>query len=336
MATTTSIADGAWVTGAKWDTGNVPTALDDTIVAHALTDTAGTLACLDLTINVGKGLVGDTTTQLKVWGDAVIDGTLDLPFVGELEFLGFLTAGATANFIVPGAGLGMLSIAGSAHTITCNGVRLPNLIIEPAVAGATYTLTDDLFCGTLKLTTGTGVGVLICGTNDIDCTGIEMLDLGDVTGSGAINVAGDIEFLVGGWSHTGTLTMTASGNLAAAAACALPVLTIDAGVTASVTGDSTITAITNNGVICIAATKTLTGTLAFGAGSFNNSGILDGASGASTNTSAVVIGGTVNNVDLTGQTALLHLYPAAASAGGNVNVTELSPLIQHVLGLAPV
>lgn len=44
------------------------------------------------------------------------------------------------------------------------------------------------------------------------------------------------------------------------------------------------------------------------------------------NTGGVVIGGTIDETDLTGQTALLHLYPAAA--GTNITeVTEISPPI---------
>lgn len=44
------------------------------------------------------------------------------------------------------------------------------------------------------------------------------------------------------------------------------------------------------------------------------------------NTGGVVVGGEVKDTDLTGQTALVHLYPSTAGTG-NTNVTESSPPI---------
>lgn len=69
-----------------------------------------------------------------------------------------------------------------------------------------------------------------------------------------------------------------------------------------------------------------TGTIALGT-------LIDGDGMTCTNTSAVVVGGTVDNCDLSGQTALLHLWPATAGTG-NTNVLELAPFNRD-LSLSP-
>lgn len=72
----------------------------------------------------------------------------------------------------------------------------------------------------------------------------------------------------------------------------------------------------------------------FGTALITLTGTIDGT-GIDTqqNTSAAVIGGTTDDLDLTGQTPLLHFYRAAA--GTNiVLVTELDPLIGDLLGMA--
>lgn len=144
--------------------------------------------------------------------------------------------------------------------------------------------------------------------------------------SGPVKVTGNISIDAAAvCDNLGAWQKTASGNVAnPTAGNAFGALTINAGVTATTTGDVQATALTNNGVIRIAASTTLTAGMAFGRGVIYATGTLDGMPGSHTNTSAVVIGGTVNNCDLTGQTALLHLYPAAAGTD-NTNVTEISP-----------
>ena len=44
-----------------------------------------------------------------------------------------------------------------------------------------------------------------------------------------------------------------------------------------------------------------------------------------TNTLGSVVGGDIDNLDLTAQTPLLHIYPNSAG-GGNTNVTEVNGL----------
>ncbi len=51
--------------------------------------------------------------------------------------------------------------------------------------------------------------------------------------------------------------------------------------------------------------------------------ILNGANITADNASATAVGGDITNFDLTGKTALLHLW--GTTSGGNTNVTELSP-----------
>lgn len=55
-------------------------------------------------------------------------------------------------------------------------------------------------------------------------------------------------------------------------------------------------------------------------------GTVDGTGITCTNTLGVVSGGTVSNVDLTGQPVLLHIYPVGGA--GNVNVTQLASLMR--------
>ena len=62
----------------------------------------------------------------------------------------------------------------------------------------------------------------------------------------------------------------------------------------------------------------------FGSAYITLTGTLAGASIAETNTGGVVVGGTVNDVDVSGSSPLLHLYPATAGTG-NTDVTEISP-----------
>jgi len=76
----------------------------------------------------------------------------------------------------------------------------------------------------------------------------------------------------------------------------------------------------------------VSGGIVFGSSTVTFSGTLTGTDIAGTNTSGVVIGGTINSLVV--DNALLHLYPTAAGAG-NTNVTELSPNIGDVLYLAP-
>ncbi len=76
--------------------------------------------------------------------------------------------------------------------------------------------------------------------------------------------------------------------------------------------------------------------IAFASAYIKLSGTFNGNQGGTnpptnTNTKGVVVGGVVTELDLTGETALLHLWPS--SGGANLtNVTELSPLLHQILG----
>ncbi len=180
--------------------------------------------------------------------------------------------------------------------------------IEGVFSVKTYTLTALAKVGIVA-----GVNGSLTASTAITIAGTLVGDA-SVNSAGTLAVTGTISGYSGTWQWGTDLTLNSTGQ------------TLTPKRSNTATGDITITAGTLSLGVFTQKFNDMTvgGTLAMSRATLYPSGTIDGTGGTFTNTSAVVIGGTVNNCDLTGQTALLHLWPAAAGTG-NTNVSELSP-----------
>ena len=70
----------------------------------------------------------------------------------------------------------------------------------------------------------------------------------------------------------------------------------------------------------------------FGSSHTTLAGTIDGTNIVADNTNACVAGGTIDDVDLSGKPALMHIYPASAGSN-NVNVTEVDLPFGYAAGI---
>lgn len=272
----------------------------------------------DLTVN------GDFTTSSGTWshtGKVVMAATADLdhavntPLV-ELE----VPAGVTVTCLDPTTYLRKFSGAG---TVEDNG------------GGETFYFQPNAN-GFWNFTGTANVGLLIyigAGTTRTTGRGITLGDKGIRVISGGITASGPISI------GTGTLDLDADGHIV----LNMVTFSLTAGdwIMGKNAGAGNVTVNLGTGLHNIsgdiAKDTDCTGTLTMALDTSTLNLVveksLDGTDFTFSNTSAAVIGGTVDNCDLTGETELLHLWPATAGTG-NTNVLEVAPFNRD-LSLSP-
>lgn len=157
------------------------------------------------------------------------------------------------------------------------------------------------------------------------------------TGAGGINVSGEVNMSSGvDWSgYTGTFTFDGGGSEVITGSSGPPLalpddVVIDGAGTLTFEKDATCAAITMAAGTLALDTYALTigdlsgtgGTFALDSGALVISGTFDGDNITFTNTAGIANGGTMDNVDLTGEVPLLHF---GAPGSGNTNVLNPSP-----------
>ena len=294
-----------------------------------------------------KDSTGTLTAQDKMTTAAfdLVAGTLDMDS-NDVDFDGALlyTGGTLSNS-------GKFTLTGSdAHNVYWNssGSKLAEFAVDinataTLITGYTYCakLSGDgtlsasggtlyvyapgdnfwLFTGTatadvrffLAAARSTGSAISLTGGADLTVFSNNFA----LTADGGITIAGDFYLEGAGNGQIATLTMGANGFAVSG--------TGYIGDTAA--NDRSGSLNLGSGVHSIADLQdgnaaNLNNALDFGTGSIQVSGTLDGDNITMTNTSGVIVGGTVNNCNVTG--GIVHLYPAAAGSG-NTNVTEVSP-----------
>lgn len=354
--TVTSIANGAWVADAAsvWDTHAIPGPSDTALVeiwavvldgdgngevnvALVVIDGVGTL-----TLDGDRTIIGDLLLNAGTLADAGYDLSVD----GDVEW------GAAAGvYTATGA---MILIGDGNLTWNETTYRINHLVQADGVA---TTLTGEVKVTKVTLGNGSFTGAqtlrIIPAANDffvqdaahtLDIDSLIIVTVASYS-NGAI-YGSSLATLCRIEGSDDTITFTGDVDIGTAE---LQIYGTSAGELATV--DMTDFGLTAGDVtIGEAAANDKGGSLDLGGGNHKISGTLKGGDAANAannhlnfgtgrtelaglidgdlidnmlNTSGVVVGGTINNVDLTGQTPLLHLYPAVAGSG-NTNVTELN------------
>jgi len=219
----------------------------------------------------------------------------------------------------------------------------------------TFTVSDGK---TLTVTTCEFESSLVL-DGDLDVNG-DFQSFATHTGAGGITVGGEVNMGDGvDWSgYTGTLTFdgSASKELTGSSGPPLSVPNLTMNGTGTLTADKRVSAgditmtdgtldvtlgLSCDDVTVDGGTLNLGGLVSMGDLSGTGGTVdvgsayvemaadktLDFDSVTVTNTAGVVLGGTVDNMDLTGETVLEHYFPATAGTG-NTNVTEVDPLYE--------
>ena len=313
LANIAAIANGAsLIVGGDFVVGAAGTfgLLDDTSINCDTFELVGTIDTGGNTLTVNgdvlytAGVV--TELNLTMTGSA---NTLGWARSGELIDLLTLASGAT---ITTSAVCWMLAIGGTGALVANHTVTL-------------HTPTTDFW---LLATQVTGNGTISFRnwsdptTNtsdmDIDCRG--GLDIRyDV--DGVLTLAGAIDInarplAVRGTAIGGSATLTLTGPLTCGTATLGNGANTGSGILNLGSGNHSIV-----GIVMGNATNGANA-LDFGTSSIRLSGTIDGDNITFTNTSGVVVLGTIHDVDLTGETPLLHIIPDTAGVD-NVNVTDI-------------
>ncbi len=182
--------------------------------------------------------------------------------------------------------------------------------------------------------TMTGYADTVTLTNIIDVDGNAVLDGAIADGGGSLQVSGHLTLTEGMTDIPNAVEVVLNGtgnvNTNGVSGGAIEVNTAG---THTQTGNCKFSSITMTagkydvGAYGLVVPNTISGTggtFDFGAGYLELAGGgLDGDGITMDNASATAVGGDIESVDLTGKTALLHLW--GTTSGGNTNVTETSP-----------
>ena len=263
-----------------------------------------------------------------------------------------------ASWSLTDSGAGGASIPGVLDTayLTANS---PSLTIDAALSCAGFDMTG--YAATLTVSAAMTIGAVgltvrgtIAGASDIASTGDVRCNLTTWTGyTGVITTSGSptphptagpnvvfnggLSIVPNAGGHWRSLALDGNTQLvqskAWTVAGALDLsdgTLVDAGGTWTLTdggslntGANTMNPLTISGTVRF-ATGVKASAINFGRATVALTGTLDGTGMTPTNTGAVIVGGTVDDVNAGATTALLHLWPAATGTG-NTNVTELSP-----------
>lgn len=313
-----------------------------TVDGQFILDSTDSAACT-MTLTGDLEVVGDVEVVENGTETTTIEGSGDWTIDGGLFLTGTITN--TAD--------GMWTMEGT-HDLSWNssGAAIQNLVIAN---GATVSLVGTTWVGDSLNVAGTltGGSVLIISqasagwwtqSGTVTATSIEILNVNTAPG-GAIALTGGglIRFdATSNKSITMDASLSTTGTLRIDGNGAGLKQTVDmAGNALAVNGTLTLgdDNSTGSGILLLGNGTHHIGSLVDGnaandanAFAFERSlvylsGAMDGDNIAFTNTVGVVIGGDIDNVDLTGQTPILHIYPNSGG-GGNTNVTELAGIPQ--------
>jgi hypothetical protein len=302
------------------------------VTSFALT---GGLNCKAFTLTAGK--FSDGGNDVDVAGSIIITA-------GTPTTTGAWTQSATGNVYWPDSTnpcshLSLASAAGIVSTIT------NPCYVKKVTLGAGSVLQTGT--RTLQLRNPTAANFFVQdAANVLTITGLQFFVGSDLTVASNVNASGvtnGLTIINSGVANiltlSGTLNLGAKKLAVYGAAAVRQTVTLSGNLTAGAVqlGHTTAGYLTtlNLGAgrhkiasLAMGAADEAAGAIVlnFGTSVVELSGTLEGASGTGVitalNTSAVVVGGTINNLDLTGQTALIHI---GAPGTGNTNVIEMAP-----------